>query len=81
MKTLLKNMRSYQKRLGSANQADEVIVMSDREELESDNDEEGSDGGGEGDGEEEDDGDATPNGLAMNLLILHDILWISYKDL
>jgi len=26
-------------------------------------------------------GDATPNGLAMNLPILHDILCISYKDL
>ena len=27
------------------------------------------------------DADATPNGLAMNLPILHDILCISYKDL
>jgi len=27
-----------------------------------------------------DDGDATPNGLAMNLPILHDISCISYKD-
>ena len=26
-------------------------------------------------------GDATPNGLAMNLPILHDISCISYKDL
>ena len=29
----------------------------------------------------DDDDDVTPNGLAMNLPILHDISCISYKDL
>jgi len=31
-------------------------------------------------GDEQESGDATPNGLAMNLPILHDISCISYKD-
>ena len=46
MKTLLKNKRSYQKRIGSTDQnSDEDIEMDDGNELERDDEQEDNEGG------------------------------------